>query len=594
VGIKASRKHRLQSGLVRRKKNAAELGHHADEQIEELLIRRFDRLISVRRFIFLWVLLFFLLFFCAVIQLRGLSAYYQTLKPIPGGFYNEGMVGNFTNSNPIYATGEADVAVSRLIFSGLFKYDDKNNLVGDLAKNWQINTAQTRYLVHLKDNIHWHDGQPFTADDVVFTYQSIQNFEAQSPFYTSWKGITVKKIDAHAVVFELPNSLSAFPYSLTNGILPSHLLKNIPPTQMRSASFNANPIGTGPFKWKFVEVAGNSSTNRQQHITMSAFDKYWSGKPKLDGFSIITFSDNQHLIDAFKKKQLNAISGLESLPNELSKDPNIHTYATPLTGAVMAFFNNTNPILSDAAVRQALVNGVDRKQVVSVTNYPVEPINGPLLNTQLGYDPAIGELPFDAAKANDLLNKAGWVQADGNIRTKDGKPLVVNLTYQDTPEYTQVARFLQSQWQKLGLKVNLLGRSTEDLQTSVIAGHDYDILLYGISLGVDPDVFVYWHSSQSSITSAGHLNLSEYKSRAADQALEGGRTRPDPALRVVKYKAFLETWVQDAPALALYQPNFVYITNGPVYEYERKADNSGADRFYSVNQWMVRQKRQDL
>jgi ABC-type transport system substrate-binding protein len=107
-------------------------------------------------------------------------------------------------------------------------------------------------------------------------------------------------------------------------------------------------------------------------------------------------------------------------------------------------------------------------------------------------------------------------------------------------------------------------------------------------------MFAYWDSSQASITSQGHLNLSEYKNSTADQALQAGRTRADPQTRIIKYDEFLKVWRTDAPALGLYQPNLLYITRGPVYGYERKALNSVADRFYNVDNWMIRQKRQSV
>jgi peptide/nickel transport system substrate-binding protein len=117
------------------------------------------------------VLLFIILFFATFLQFRGLAKYYQTLQPVPGGLYNEGIIGTFTNANPIYAAGAADTAVSRLVFSGLFKYNNKNQLAGDLAENWNLGSDNKQYIVHLRKNVKWQDGRPFTADDVVFTYK---------------------------------------------------------------------------------------------------------------------------------------------------------------------------------------------------------------------------------------------------------------------------------------------------------------------------------------------------------------------------------------------------------------------------------------
>lgn len=587
-------KRRWRRLFRRRKREAIQLGQQADEKIESLLIRRFDRLVSVRRFIFMWVSFFIILIFAGVVQLRGLSAHYQELRPVPGGIYNEGRIGSFTNANPIYTTGLTDLAVSRLVFSGLLKYDDTNNLIGDLAERYELNPAQTRYTVYLKKNIQWHDGPKFNADDVVFTYKTIQNSEAQSPFYTTWRGITVTKQDDYTVHFDLPNTLSSFPHSLTNGIVPSHLLSSTPPSQLRSSPFNSRPVGTGPFEWRFVSVSGSTAESRQQRINLSSFKKYWEGKPKLDSISIVTFNSESLLIDAFKKKQLNAISGIDSVPEEFKDDENIKVHTTPLTGAVMAFFNNSQPILSSANVRRALVSGIDAKRVASVLPYPVKKVDSPLLTSHLGYDATVTQMGYDVNLANQLLDSEGWVKGPDGVRSKDGKALNLHLRSQETQEYTKVAQFLQKEWAKAGVKVTVHYHSNEDLQRTFIAGHDYDILLYGVSIGVDPDVFAYWHSSQASISSSGHLNLSEYKSTIADQSLEAARTRSDSALRVPKYKSFLTAWRQDAPALALYQPNFLYITNGPVFGYERESYNTGADRFYNVHNWMVRQERQTV
>lgn len=587
-------KKRWRRVFHRRRREAQELGQQADKHIERLLIKRFERLVSVRRFILLWVLLFVLLLFYSVLQIRSLSSYYQSLQPVPGGQYAEGLVGSFTTANPLYATGTADSVISHLVFSGLFKYDRNNNLTGDLAQDWDLSATQKRYTIHLKHNITWQDGRPFTADDVVFTYQTIQNIAAQSPLYSSWQGITVSKEGNYAVNFDLPNPLSPFPYALTNGIVPAHLLKEIPAEQLRSASFNTNPVGTGPFDWKFVEVTGTEVATREQRISLAAYDHYWAGRPKLDGFSLITFSDQQRLIAAFQKKQLNAVSGLQQLPPELAKDKNIQTYTTPLTSAVMAFFNNSHQFLNDISIRRALVRGVDHAQLLSSFKYPTYPANGPLLRGQLGYDSTITQLSYNQTAANHILDLDGWITNSNGQRLKNGRALAVSLATQDTPEYTRVARFLQQQWTKLGVKVVVKYYAADELQSNIISNHEYDILLYGINIGVDPDVFAYWDSSQISLSSQGHLNLSEYKSKAVNQALEAARTRSKPAQRIPKYKTFLTNWAHDAPALALYQPNFLYITRGPVFGYQRKADNSAVSRLYSANEWMIRQQRQNI
>jgi peptide/nickel transport system substrate-binding protein len=595
AGIDDATKKNLARKLRRRRRTAVQLGQQADQKIEQLLIRRFDRLVTVRRFVSLWILLFLMLIFSGIVQIRNLSAYYQSLEPVPGGFYTEGLIGNFTDANPLYATGAADTAVSRLVFSGLFKYDNNNRLVGDLAEDYSLSDNQTHYSVHLRHGLKWHDGQPVTADDVVFTYKTIQNIEAQSPLFSSWQSIQVNKQDRYTINFDLPNPLSAFPYSLTNGIIPAHLLKNIPVEQLRSAPFNTNPIGTGPFVWRVIEVTGTSSSDtRQQRISLSANKDYQGGEPKLDGFNIITFSDVKHLVAAFEAKQISAMSGLETVTPEINKDKSAIVHTTPLTTAVMAFFNNSHTPLNDAAVRRALAESVNRDKVNGLLDQPVQMVDSPLLKGQLGYDPALVEPAYNPADAAQLLDKDGWVIGSNGFRDKGGQALALTLSAPDTPTYTKTAQFLQNQWNKLGIKLQVNYYDNNDLQSSIVGNHDYDILLDGISIGVDPDIYAYWDSTQASINSQGHLNLSEYKSAAADRAIEGARTRADPAIRAVKYKAFLTEWTKDLPALALYQPNYIYITRGQVFNYERRSANAAADRYYNVNNWEIRQKRETI
>jgi peptide/nickel transport system substrate-binding protein len=446
--------------------------------------------------------------------------------------------------------------------------------------------------VHLKPHLKWHDGKPFTADDVVFTYKTIQDISAQSPLFSSWQSINVIKKDALTVDFDLPNALSAFPNSLINGIIPYHLLKDTPAEQLRSAQFNTAPVGTGPFEWKFIEVTGGKSDTRQQRVSLAAFKDYQAGRPKLDGFNLITFSDEQHMLQAFEAKQVGAMSGLETVPEKIAGNKSLEVYLTPLTTTVMTFFNNSTPILKDPLVRKALVLGTDRSQLSSLFENPVQLVDSPLLKGQLGYNHKLAEPPYDLKAANQILDDAGWKRGTDGMRSKDSQPLTFVLSAQDSPTYTKTAQFLQNQWKKLGAKVQVRYYDREELQTSIVGNHDYDALLYGISIGVDPDVYPYWDSSQASITSQGHLNLSEYHSSAVDQAIEAARTRADPAIRAIKYKIFLSQWTKDLPAEALYQLNYLYISRGPVFNYERKSAQSGVDRFYNVNNWMVRQKHQ--
>jgi peptide/nickel transport system substrate-binding protein len=567
------------------------LSLQAEDSLEYNFFRRLNRLEGVRRFILAWTTLMLLLIGGLVMQTRSLGHYYLALKPAPGGTYTEGMVGAFTNANPLYAVGGVDGSVARLVFAGLFKYDAKNNLVGDLAERYTVNEKGNQYAVTLRKDLRWHDGTPITTEDVIFTYEVIKNPDAKSPLQSSWAGITMQAIDERTMTFTLPNALSAFPHSMTNGIVPKHLLSGVPMAQLRSVGFNtSNPVGSGPFKWEAVEVSGQTPETREQRVALTPNLNYHHGRPKLGRFIIRAFNDEKRLIESFGNRELDAAIGFDTVPDQFRNDPSIHEHNIPLTGAVYVFFKNSHEALKDAKVRQALTMAANTSEIIGGLGQPVLPARGPLLKSHLGYNKDLLQYGYNVAEANRLLDEAGWKKEEDGLRGKDGQKLAFQLYSQSTSDYVHVTKALQKQWRAVGVSVEVILQQDSDLQ-STIAFHNYDALLYGISLGVDPDVFAYWHSSQADIRASNRLNFSEYKSETADIALEAGRTRLDPQLRAIKYQPFLEAWRADAPAIALYQPSFLYLTRGPVYGFETKTLNLGVDRLNNVHEWMIRQER---
>lgn len=582
---------RFRRRLKKGQQQVEDLSLQAEQNIERHLFRRFGRLLPVRRFVIGWVLLLLLLIGGLVTQNFMLSDYFQTLRSVPGGIYNEGILGKFTNANPLYATSDVDSSVSRLLFASLFSYDDHNHLVGDLASSYSVDAQGTTYTVKLKPHLTWQDGRPLTSADVVFTYDAIQNPDAQSPLQTSWQGITVTAPDSRTIVFKLPDPLSSFPYNLTNGIVPQHVLAGIPATDLRSADFNTvHPVGSGPFAWQAIQVSGADPTTNQEQIALTPFSGYVGGKPKLQEFVIHAYAGQAQLISAFKAGQLNGAEGLNAQPSQLDSMPALRARNLLLSAETMVFFKTSSGVLADQAVRQALVRGANTEAIISQLGYPTHAVREPFLMGQLGYDPTLAQPGFDLAGAKALLTADGWVVGKDGQRVKAGHPLSFNLTIADTPEYRQVGSLLVRQWQQLGVQVYPTYLQPADFQNTV-AGHDYQAVLDSISIGVDPDVFVYWDSSQADIRSANRLNLSEYKNTAADTSLEAGRTRLDPALRVIKYKAFLAAWQQDSPALGLYQPRLLYLTDGFVAGLNNHTLNTPADRFSNVQNWEIHQSK---
>lgn len=577
-------KHRPRRWWRRSLVTAEDFVTESGEQFDEDFLDRLGHLRAVWRFVAVWLLCFVLLAAGLLAQMMNLRGYYQAQQPVPGGIYSEGMAGTFTTANPLYALSDVDTSVSKLVFAGLLTYDGTGQLTADLADHWSANPEGTVYTVHLRPGLTWQDGRPLTAQDVVFTYHMIQNPDAQSPLQPSWKSVTVAATDSRTVTFTLPNPLSSFPYSLTVGIIPEHLLGSVDPSQLRSAAFNTNPVGAGPFAWSAIGLNGTGDAAEGQ-ITFLPFKEYWAGPPKLNSFIIHTYATRDRLLAAYRRQEITAASGLGSLPPDIARDKSSRVYNIPLADGAYVFFKSSNPILGDTKVRQALVAAANRSAIISTLGYAAIPVDEPLLHGQVAYDPTFAQATDKAAQAKSLLDGDGWVPGADGIRMKNGQQLSFGLSVLSGSEYVSVARQLQAQWKAVGVDVKIVQQQPEVFQGS-LAAHTYDAVLYGISIGVDPDVFVYWDSSQADIRSS-RLNFAEYKSRAADTALEAGRTRLDNQLRTVKYRAFLQVWQQDAPALGLYQPRLLYISHIPVYGLNEHSIATAADRLDTVQDWMV-------
>lgn len=578
--------------LRRRQRQVEAVTEAAETQFDSNLIGRFDRLLHIRRFLVGWVSLVLLVILCTVLQTVALSGYYQTLRPVSGGIYNEGVVGTYSNANPLFATGAVDTAVSKLIFAGLLKYNDHNQLVGDLASNFSVDSSGRHYTVRLRPHVTWQDGTPLTAKDVVFTYHLIQNPDVQSPLRSSMQGIQVTAPSSLTVKFDLPGALSAFPHSLINGIVPEHILASVPAPQLRSSSFNTTkPVGAGPFAWQALQSSSNLDPDKALSlIALHPFAQYAGGAPKLSGFVLHAYGNAEQMVTAFQKRDINAMAGLQSVPSKLKQTNGITVDSFASTAAEMTFFKTSEGILADVQVRQALVQGANKQTIIKQLGYPAKPVREPLLIGQLGYDAKYQQAVYNPTVANETLDKAGWVRGADGTRVKNAIPLSFRLYAEDTPENRQVASSLVSYWHALGVQAIPVLQQLADFQTT-LEFHTYDALLYGISIGTDPDVYAYWDSTQADIRSSSRLNFSEYKSTTADAALEAGRTRLDSTLRVIKYRPFLQAWQADAPALGLYQPRFIYITRGSVYGLTDHTLNTDADRYGSISKWEIHTAR---
>jgi len=573
--------------LTRRQKQAKSLTKQAGLSFESLIIDRFSRLASVKRFVSSWLIFWLLLVLLTGWQTLALTGYFQTTKPAAGGIFSEGDIGILNNINPIYATTEADSSLSKLIFAGLLTYNQHNQLVDCLASSYSVNSAGTIYTVKLKPNLVWQDGQPLTAADVVFTIRTIQNPSSQSPLYSDWQNIKVNDPNPLTVTFTLPNPLASFPYNLTLGIIPQHILGGTPAYLLRQASFNTvKPIGAGPFKWNAIDVMGDSPSNASEKVSLLPFKNYVLGSPKLNEFIFNFYSSKSAMLNAFYNGQLTAMAGLNSVPRKVNLESGKYSvHSLILTAGDYVFFKNNSGVLADQKVRQALVLAANPQTIIEHLGYITLPVNEPLLIGQLAYNKKYAQVTNQLSKAQAELSSDGWVMGANGYRYKNNQQLSFNLVSENNQQNRLVVKQLVKQWKALGVNVIPIFENSTVYSTA-IANHSYDSTLDGIAIGIDPDVFVYWDRSQFDPRSTG-LNLSDYDNANASQALEAGRTRLNPKLRVIKYQPFLADWQADDPALGLFQPRFIYITTQTIYGLGNYQINSGKDRFNNVQNWEI-------
>ncbi len=562
---------------------------YLDESIEVNLFKKYTTLQKTYRFVISWILLVLILITVIFIQNFQLNSFYQYDKYISGGAFSLGVKGLFTNANPIYATSTVDSLVSHMLFAGLFKYDSHNNLVGDLASSYSVDSTGRVYTIKLKPNLSWQDGKPITSADVAFTYRLIEDPNSQSPYASSFANVLISTPNSSTVVFTLPDILAPFIYSLTIGILPQHVLSSIPSVDMRSVLFNtSNPIGSGPFMWQGIEETGNDPTNAETQINFIPNPRYYAGPPQLSEFILKSYPTQSDVATAFNKNQIFAAIGLD---NTSSIGLGYKSYSFIYTAGTYVFLKTSSGVLSDQNVRKALLEATNQNSVMTSLGYPTLEVTEPLLIGQLAFQRDYRQYGYNLADANNVLTKDGYIMSKDGYRYKGSQPLAFNLTVLNTD--AALANLIKSQWRAVGANVTIVAQDPNSFDLT-LRYHQYDALINTISIGVDPDVFVYWDSSQLSSQPIGNLNFSEFNNSSANESIEEGRTRLDPALRVIKYRQFLQAWHDQVPAIGLYQPRLLLISHSKINNLNEKIINSAQDVLSNVNDWQINTVRQTL
>jgi peptide/nickel transport system substrate-binding protein len=393
-------------------------------------------------------------------------------------------------------------------------------------------------------------------------------------------------VNDYTVKFTLPAAYAAFPHALTFPILPEHLLKTVAAGAIRESTFSRSPVGSGPFEFRLLQSADPVTKHKVVHLT--ANKNYYGGAPKLERFEVHAYQDEASALKALKSSELSGAAGIS-----VTSTANIDTSKYSLTpqaidSGVYLILNTTNPILKDEKVRKALQVGTDTEQLRKDIGGGVRPLDGPILEMNDVAEGLPHLPPANITEAKKMLDQAGW-KVSGSYRVKDNQKLELTITTTKSAEYEKAVKNVVAQWQKLGVLVHEKVVDTSNVTSSFIQdtlqGRNFDVLLYELLIGADPDVYAYWHSSQ--IGQSGY-NFASYSNQSVDASLASARERSEPALRNAKYKAFVRQWQKDAPGIALYQPVLEYVASKNVESVDKTAKLvSDADRYANVQYWTV-------
>lgn len=557
----------------------------------KFIVGRLDSMRSVRRHIIGWLIVVGVLLVLVALQIIWFQRSYQTTATAAGGTYAEASLGSIDTLNPLYASSSAEVAASHLLFSSLYSYDETGTLQGDLAESIKVDANDTRYTVKLRNTATWHDGTRLTAKDVVFTVNLIKSPSALSvsPVRAEWQDIKAMALDDYTVQFTLPTTIAAFKHALTFSILPEHILGTIEAGSVRENNFSRAPVGSGPFTFRLLQTI--DASKNQKVLNMASYDSYYKGTPLISRFEIHSYDNQEDIIKALQAGEVSAAADLSGASAQQVDQRAYAVEAKPINSGVYALLNVTSPLLKDKNVRQALQAMTDTKKIRENLVADVPALDSPFVSGQLtGEDVPHAPAP-SVERAETLLKKAGYSLVQG-VWTKGGEPLSLRVVTVKNADFERSLEALVGQWRKAGVTVttDVIDASdrTANFTQNTLQPRSYDVLLTELSIGADPDVYAYWHSSQVGMTGR---NFSNYSDQSSDLSLASARARLEPELRNVKYKSFAQQWIEDVPAIGLYQPVAEYVYNKRLVSMGKNAKLVNQyGRYANIIYWSVADK----
>ncbi len=475
-------------------------------------------------------------------------------SPARGGEFTEGVVGQPVFINPIIPTTDVDRDIASIVFSSVKQVADSIKRSDD-GKTWDV---------RLKENVFWHDGEKLTADDIIFTLNTVQDPESHSPLYASFQGVSAERVSELEVRFVLQNGYAFFANDHLKNlrIIPKHIFNDIPIQNIKLSSYGLKPIGSGPYK---VDSFSKGSDGIITSFKLISNKNYFDGAPNIKTLTFNFYKNNKDLIKAYNSGQIDAfgLSTAEPLTENNVRVRN-KTYYLNSPRYYAAFINQSlaPEELQDVDVRRALSGTVNRKRII-----------GEVFDSKATalYGPTIKSSPIKDFNT-DLING-----------------LELNLTVPDETFLVKTADIMKENWESYGAKVNVLVLPIRTIQEEVLKNSDYEILLFGNITKENQDLFAFWHSSRRFYPDQ---NLSLYQNKKLDTLLESYRKTFNTDERVATLQKISDIIANNVPAIFLYSPQYVYVTTPRLGGFDETVIINTADnRFNDIGKWFVNTKR---
>ncbi|MDQ6859088.1 MAG: peptide ABC transporter substrate-binding protein [Chloroflexota bacterium] len=506
--------------------------------------------------------------------------------PAYGGTYVEGVAGSPLYFDPILAATNVDQDVSRLVFSGLTRFDRDGTIVPDLAATFEVDPTGKVWTFTIRPDATWHDGAPVIAEDVLYTVGLIQDKGYAGPYADAFRGVAVAAIGPRTVRFTLPDVYAPFAGSTTVALLPAHLLGQVTFADLAGQPFNTRPIGTGPFRVSEVDA---------RQVTLVRSDDFYRTKPGrsrayLDKIVLRFYRDAGEALAALARGEVDATGGLSPQDAVRARTlKGVDLFSLP-TNDFTALFLNVRPtkaVFRDRAVRQAIATAIDRGKVLQVAADGRGSLADEFVpSTSWAFVRDVPRYGFSVSDAKAQLDGAGWIDHDGDgIRDKAGVVLSFSIATSDEAPRVAAARQIADDLANIGVKVEVRAVPFVELVDRVARQRDFDALLVTITVGNDPDPYPFFHSSQ--VNDPGD-DFSGYSTLPTDRLLEQARRTVDQSKRRELFTQIWTAVATDLPVVFLYYTDYLYAQSRTLHGFRVAPVNDPPQRFWNVEDWYVK------